>query len=432
MRNLAGTKSNYKIKFIDLFFLSFGGQSPFLSILTYGVSAFLLAGSFGAIAIILGTLLVAIDGLVVTSLAKRFAETGGYYIYAMRSLSKGFGFIAGWLYILFSVLYGVAYVLGSSYILFQTFSFNYILGSMIVFIPAAIFAILGIRQTLKYAIAAAIIEVGALVSIVLFFLYLTNFNFYLPKPTGLDIYKIALVVLIASSIPIGYDSVTPMGGESERPRITISKAVLSVILFGGILAAFNIYSISDYIIYSNLPIQTTSIIDIIAEKFGIIAVLYILFAAINDGILATLSFIVSASRTLFAMASYKSFPSYFREFKPTKGPINAILFTCIVYFFVLITSLYLFQDPFDAFLHIAIISLISYYFVHLFANFSLMKISLSKLKKRVPEFILSIVAILVTIAELAFSIPSAPLSSIVIFIVWGIIGVLYLLFKLKV
>jgi hypothetical protein len=169
MRNLAGIKSNYKIKFVDLFFLSFGGQSPFLSILTYGVSAFLLAGSFGAIAIILGTLLVAIDGLVVTSLAKRFAETGGYYIYAMRSLSKGFGFIAGWLYILFSVLYGVAYVLGSSYILFQTFSFNYILGSMVVFIPAAIFAILGIRPTLKYAIAAAIIEVGALVSIVLFF-----------------------------------------------------------------------------------------------------------------------------------------------------------------------------------------------------------------------------------------------------------------------
>ncbi|MEM3856565.1 MAG: amino acid permease, partial [Saccharolobus sp.] len=46
------------LSFIDIVFLSMGGQSPFLSILTYGLTVFLLVGAFAPIAIILGTLLV--------------------------------------------------------------------------------------------------------------------------------------------------------------------------------------------------------------------------------------------------------------------------------------------------------------------------------------------------------------------------------------
>lgn len=431
MKNLTKTnkESAYKIKFVDLFFLSLGGQSPFLSILTYGIGAFLLAGSFGAIAIILGTLLVAIDGLVVTSLARRFSETGGYYIYAMRSINKGVGFITGWLYILFSILYGVAYVLGSSFILFEAFDFNPFYGAMLVFFPAAIFAILGIRPTLKYAVVAAIVELAALISIFLFFLYSANFSLYVPKPYGINLYDIALVVLIASSIPIGYDAIAPMGGESERPKITISKAVLLVILVGGFLAALNIYAITDYIIFSNLQVQLTSIIDIISEKFGILAILFVLFAAMNDGILATLSFIISASRTLYAMANYKSLPSYFSNFKIGKGPFNAILFSCTVYFSVLILSLYLFKNPFDSFLHIAVISLLSYYCVHLLANFSLFKISFVRLNKRFFEFLLSIIATIATVAEIIFVLPSAPISTVAIFFAWVIAGMIYFYFK---
>jgi len=425
-------KTNIKIRFVDLFFLSFGGQSPFLSVLTYGVSTFILAGSFGSFAIILGTLLVAIDGLVVTSLAKRFTETGGYYIYTLYSLKKGIGFMTGWLYILFSNLYGVAYVLGSSYILYDAFHLNFYIGALLVYIPAVIFAILGIRPTLRYAIGAAILEVSALISIVFFFLYLSNFTFYNPINTNLNIYNIALVVLLASSIPIGYDSITPLGGESERPKVTISKAIFSVIIFGGILAAFNIYSISNYIIFNQVPIKSASIINVILNKFGNLAALFIIFAAANDGILATLSFILSASRTLFAMANHNSLPEYFKKFDMNKGPMNALIFTSIVYFIILILSLYIFNDPFIAFLHIAIISLISYYFVHLFANFALFRITIAKISKRFLELLLSIIAIVITLVELIFVFPIAPINSIVIFIAWTIIGIIYLLKNYKI
>ncbi|TRM72990.1 amino acid permease, partial [Sulfolobus sp. A20-N-F8] len=107
------------LSFLDIVFLSMGGQSPFLSILTYGLAAFLYAGLFGPIAIILGTLLVLINGLVVYELSKRFTKEGGYYTYAFYSLTKRLGFETGWLYVFYSLTYGVAYILGATYVIYH-------------------------------------------------------------------------------------------------------------------------------------------------------------------------------------------------------------------------------------------------------------------------------------------------------------------------
>ena len=52
------------LTFKDVFFLSFGGMSPLLSILTYGAFAITLAGFNAPIVMIIGTLLVLINGLV--------------------------------------------------------------------------------------------------------------------------------------------------------------------------------------------------------------------------------------------------------------------------------------------------------------------------------------------------------------------------------
>ena len=49
--------------FRDLFFLSFGGMSPLLSILTYGAFAITLAGYDAPLVMVIGTLLVLVNGL---------------------------------------------------------------------------------------------------------------------------------------------------------------------------------------------------------------------------------------------------------------------------------------------------------------------------------------------------------------------------------
>jgi amino acid transporter len=53
-----------QLSFRDVFFLSFGGQSPLLSILTFGAVALTLAGYLGPIAVLLATLVVLANGLV--------------------------------------------------------------------------------------------------------------------------------------------------------------------------------------------------------------------------------------------------------------------------------------------------------------------------------------------------------------------------------
>ncbi len=66
------SKSQLKrhVGFADIFFMSFGGQAPFLSMLTYATAALLLALFFSPIVLIIGTLVVLINGVSVYYLSK--------------------------------------------------------------------------------------------------------------------------------------------------------------------------------------------------------------------------------------------------------------------------------------------------------------------------------------------------------------------------
>jgi len=62
---------------IDLFFLSFGGQAPFISLLTFGTVMIIKAGIDGALAMLIATFVVLFNGLVVYFLSVRFKRGGG-------------------------------------------------------------------------------------------------------------------------------------------------------------------------------------------------------------------------------------------------------------------------------------------------------------------------------------------------------------------
>ncbi|MCL4336053.1 MAG: amino acid permease, partial [Candidatus Thermoplasmatota archaeon] len=145
------TKSELKrhLSFRDVYFLSFGGQSPLLSLLTYGAVAVSLGGLFSPVIMILAALLVLINGFVVLRLSKRFTTTGGYYSYAVQTLSDRVGFETGWMYIFYSLLFGLAYLIGAVFVI------NYILGLPIFLIlfamlaPAILFLVIGIQPSAR-------------------------------------------------------------------------------------------------------------------------------------------------------------------------------------------------------------------------------------------------------------------------------------------
>ena len=244
------------LSFRDVFFLSFGGMSPLLSLLTYGAVALSYGGLLSPLIMIIGTLLVLINGLVVMQLSRRFRTSGGYYTYAFQVLSERVGFSTGWVYLFYSLLFGLAYVIGAVYVVSAIFGFSVYLTLFVIVLPASFFLIVGIKPSAKYAIYTGIIEIGIILFIIALSFYLTGGSAYIPSPgtTHITGGAFALGILFAMGIPTGYGAIAPISGEVKNAEKVVGRSAISVILTGGLLATFFIYAISNLLLQKNISI----------------------------------------------------------------------------------------------------------------------------------------------------------------------------------
>ncbi|BBD73849.1 amino acid permease [Sulfodiicoccus acidiphilus] len=415
-----------ELDFKDIFFLSLGGQAPFLSMLTYVTAVFTFSGSFSPIVMVVATGIVFVNGVVVYKLSTKYSSAGGYYTYAVHSLSKTLGLETGWIYLFYSVLYGAAYVAGSAFIV------NFVLGVptwiaiSIPLIPSTIFLVMGVKPSTRYAIVAAAMELAVLVGIAIFALKLANFAFYVPDhpPTSPMLW---LAILFGTGVPTGYGSITPVSGEVKNAKRTVGKAALAVILTGGLLMSLDAYGIAD------VAMRTGSLSSILASKIPIFEVLgrvlgpltipLLLFVAINDGVLATLAFMTASSRTMFAMGWDRTLPSFLGKVNGNK-PLNAILVTIMVFAAVVVPSAFL-LGPYGAFLALGAAAGLGGLTVHLSANFSLLRISTKRIEKRKVEMAVALAAVAVTAVTLGFSLTSTERVLADTFLGWVIGGFLY-------
>ena len=408
-----------EIGLIDLVFLSFGGQSPFLSILSYGVFVFMTVGTAAPLAIVLGTLMVLVNGLVVYRLSTRFTQAGGYYTYAYYSLTRRLGFETGWLYMIYSVLYGAAYVVASTSVLSAVSGVPPIYLLTAIFATASIFLLLGIKPTARYAMIASVVEAAAMASVAFLFLSATGWHLYNPLALRISPGVLAAATIMGAAIPTGYGSIAPVSGEVRNPRRNVPLAIVIVILMGGLLAAFDIYAIADYLLYLGAP--QGSVLDLIAHRFGLLTLAFVLFAAANDGVLATLAFMVAASRTLYAMSYYGLLPQKLSEVKQRTGPFYAALTVVALYALVLYLS-YGAARLEVAFAALGFLSMLANSIVHISANFSLFRIALKRAAKRRAEVALSLTATALTLYLLVQSIGGIPSWIIVSFMALLVMG----------
>ena len=393
-----------EIGLVDLFFMSLGGQAPYLSMLTYATAVLLLALLFAPIVVIIGTVVVLINGLGVYFLSKKHDEEGGYFNYAYKVLSKRFGFETGWIYLFYSLLYAGGYVTGSIFVLtYVVDPFFYIpplLAFAIVFIPTSGFLLYGIKPSVKYAVFSASIELVVLMAIIILSLYYAHFAFYNPFAKIPSPSFIFLGILFAVGIPTGYGAVTPMSGEVKNAKKDVGKAVIMVILIGGLLEAMVLYSLVDLGISSHsfgTIISSSVPVIYIMEKFiGPLTIPLLLFAALNDGILGSLAFLTAFSRTVYSMSSRKLIYSKISTVhKKTGTPVIAGLIAIISSAIILIPAL-IFINSFVIFLALGSIAGLANLMVHLTANFSLLKSNIIKATRRSVELGISITGIAVS------------------------------------
>ena len=387
------SKLKRSVGFADIFFMSFGGQAPFLSMLTYATAALILTLFFSPIVLIIGTLVVLINGAGVYYLSRKHDEEGGYFNYAYKALSHRFGFETGWLYLFYSLLYAGSYITGSIFVLTYVVSPYIVIpplvAFLIVFIPTASFLLLGIRPSSKYAVFSASLELIVLVGVIAAGFYGAHFLVYNPFTSIPSPAIIFLGILFAIGIPTGYGAITPVSGEVKNAKRNVGKAAILVIIIGGTLEALVLYSLVDYgiathsfsaLVSSNVPVIT--IMDRIA---GPIALPLLLFAAINDGILGSLAFLTAFSRNLYAMSERGVISKALSTLHSKRGtPVIAGIITLIAATVILVPTL-VFVNSFVIFLALGSIAGLGNLMVHLTANFSLFKENLVRAQRRIRE-----------------------------------------------
>ena len=431
------------LSFRDVFFLSFGGMSPLLSLLTYGALTLSYGGPLSPLIMIIGTLIVLVNGFVVMQLSRRFRTSGGYYTYAFQVLSERVGFSTGWVYLFYAMLFGLAYVVGAVYVVTTIFGFPAFLTLLLIVLPASTFLIMGIKPSAKYAIYTGVAEIGVILSIISISFFLTGGSAYVPNPTVYHISggSLALGILFAMGIPTGYGAIAPISGEVKNAEKVVGRSAISVILTGGLLASFFVYAMSNLLFQKNLTVsQITSalpILSILSNHFSNYSG-YIVFAvsiaAINDGVLAILSFGSAASRTIFRMGYDSTFPELFAK-KFRGQPINANMAVSLAIIFIPIALLY-FLPVYATFIILGTIASIGGLFIHVIAGISLMRVgvrrgrrlilrsskSLFKFLLNYKEALLGGIAALITSIELVYSAYSSLIVYSTFFLAWIVAG----------
>jgi amino acid transporter/CBS domain-containing protein len=437
------------LSFRDVFFLSFGGESPLLSLLTYGAVALSLGGYFAPIILLLGMLIVLVNGMVVQRLSRRFTSSGGYYTYAMHSLSERTGFQTGWMYLYYSILFGSAYAIGTVYVINYVFGISPMIVALAITVPAFLFLMLGMRPSAKYAVFAGIIEIGVMVGFFIISVFLSHGSFYSPfaqtTTTHLPAGRLALAILFAMGIPTGYGSIAPISGEIVDAQKVVGKAAISVIIIGGLLAAVFVYGLTNVVLVHGVDIYTASgsgglvVINLVKNYFGSLGnylMLILAFGAINDGVLAVLSFSAAASRTVFKMGSDGVFPSIFSRQK-NRQPIFANLGAGVSIILVSTLVLIPFQ-PATSFIALGTVSVFGGLFIHIAANFSLLRVGIRRGKRKLfggirslkmtlapfAEIILAAAAVAISSLDLIFSMLSTALIFVTMFLGWIVVGYL--------
>ncbi|QGA53851.1 amino acid permease [Sulfolobus sp. E5-1-F] len=413
-------KGSKKLTFKDVFFISFGGQAPFISLLTFGTVMIGKVGTQAPFAMLIATLVVLFNGLVIYSLSGRFKRGGGYYTYAFYSLTSRLGLNTGWNYLLYGLAYGGTLLTGGAYVLYtiiSTYIPSAILPSifydqwfyaLIIGIISTSIVLAGVQVSAKYAIGASIAEILIISLLSILFLYDSRWNFYNPIPSSITPTLISAVVF-GLGIPTGYGSIAPLGGEAN-PK-TIGKAAISVLLFGGVLATFFFYSLAAMKFTGNL-------IDYLLFRFGLIGTLIIALIALSDGTLGGMTYILADSRTLKTMAEDKIMPSALSKVKYSELIVGLVFITAL-------TAMTYVFGLYNTFTILGALAGLNNLFVHISANSSLVRIASKRALKHIHEIFIGIFASIVSISVFLYSLPTFNKYIVYLFFGWIILGFIY-------
>ncbi len=409
---MSNKKTEKKLSFLDLFFISFGGQAPVISMLTFGTVMISEVHTAGAFAMLIATLVVFFNGLVVYFLANRFRRGGGYYVYAYYGLTSRMGLETGWIYLLYALSYGGTLLSGGAYVLYTITGFNQTLLTLVVSALASAIVIAGVKVSARYAMVMSIVEMAALGLLSVYFLFISHWHFYNPIKYSPNLPE---AVLFGLGIPTGYGSIAPLGGEAKSRDI--GKASILVLLVGGGLATLFFYSLGAIDFTGNL-------VEFLLGSFGLVGLVIMAFISLNDGTLGGVSYILANSRTIKAMAEDGIFPRVFAKEVKGKPLVAELLISAI--FISALTLMSKYFGIYNTFVALGALAGLLNIFIHSSADLSLIRLASKRLVKHAIEVTVGVIATLISLAVFVGSLMSgvSPYIENMMF-GWIILGFFY-------
>ncbi len=363
---------------ISLIMLVFYGLGNIL-----GAGIYVLIGKVSGIAdiytpfsFLLAAFIVLFTSLTYAELSSRFPYSAGEALYAKKAFnSKYLSIIIGFMIALSGIL-SSATILHGFYGYVSTFiSIPKTLSSISLIIILCFIAILGIAKSVKFAAILTCVEIFGLLFIL--FIGFENINFnevsmvkFIPDFKISIWYTISIGAFLAFYAFIGFEDMVNIAEEVKEPTKTMPKAIIIALIVSTMLyilvTIVSILAINP----SELSKSVAPLADVyskLTNKEPILLSFIGMFAVINGALVQ----IIMVSRLFYGMGENNWLPKIFSNInEKTRTPIFS---TVVASFLVLIFTLWL-----------PIVTLASLTSFFIFIIFTLMNLSLIKIKREVP------------------------------------------------
>jgi amino acid transporter len=302
------------------------------------------AGVTAPLAYLVAFVIVILLAVVLAQLARHLPSAGGYYTYVSRTIHPRAGFLAAWLYFLYTpIVPAICLSLMGALIetsLHAEFGIHFPWWLFLLMATALMWWLMhqGITISAAALFVLGILEMGIVIVLAVWCLFA-------PGPGGITLapYELAnapsgnglyLGIIFSIFAFTGWEGVVPLAEESRHPRYAMPRALLGVVLIMGVYLVFTAWGLvigwgaSDMAAF----IESKEVpAFVVARRYWGPGWLIILFALINSMIGTSLAAGLVSTRMWYAMARSGALPAYLAAVHPRhKTPVNAVVFQTLL------------------------------------------------------------------------------------------------------
>jgi APA family basic amino acid/polyamine antiporter len=315
---------------LNLFEVSLGGIGMILGAGIYSLLAPVTdeAGSGVWLSFVLAAALAGIIGLCYAELASMFPVAGADYEYASRAWGRRSAFIVGWTMAVGNIIAAASVAVAFAHYFAEFVAVNQSAAAVVALVVAALIASFGIKESVRIAVVATLVEVGGLIVVI---------AVGIPSLPSLDAFEAdrglpgilagAALVMFAYN---GFAQIATLAEESHSSDI-VPRAMIAAITATAVLYTLVALSALAVLGVSQLAAAEVPLADVVEKVLGGRAGQAIALVALFSTANTMLLHLIVGSRLTFGMAREGALPAFLASIHPRfRTPVWAIGLSVIV------------------------------------------------------------------------------------------------------